>query len=253
MQYIFSLAAPLANPCTDRLLLHLLFPPSFKNIIIMSAGKQVFRFGITDGIDTLLKRNAEWAKNIGAANPSLFPAIGNGQSPQILWIGCADSRISDRCVDLLPGEVFVHRNIANMVPHNDMSSLAILQLAVDSLKVRHIIVCGHTNCKGVEVSLTTARTGGELDGWLRNLREVRAKHLAELNKISDFRARCDKLTEFNVAEQVRNVKRNDRVAAAIKERGLEVHGLVFDVATGLLKQIPVSFDPTEEEAFICHD
>lgn len=208
------------------------------------SGGSPFKIGPKDDLSTLLKYNAEWAQE--TAKTGVFEHNAKGQSPTILWIGCADSRIAESCLGVNPGEVFVHRNIANTVLHSDMSVLSVLQLAVDGLKVRKIIVCGHTNCKGVNVALSETRLGGELDGWLRNLRDVRAKHAKELSAIADEEKREERLVELNVAEQVRRVRRNDRVLAAQRERELEVHGLVYDVSTGLLREVEVPAEENEE-------
>jgi carbonic anhydrase len=208
-----------------------------------------FQFKSSDGLEALLKRNSAWAQKINTDHPNLFPTNAQGQSPHILWIGCADSRAGEACLDMLPGEVFVHRNIANVVSHSDMSVLAVLQLAVDSLKVDHIIVCGHYDCKGVDTTLKNQRLGGELDGWLRNLRQIRSDNNDTLAAIADHKGRCKKLVELNVIAQVKNVRRNDRVAAATKERGLQVHGVAYDCATGLLNEIPVENEHFHESVW----
>ncbi|CAN6674958.1 carbonic anhydrase [Trichomonascus vanleenenianus] len=209
--------------------------------------KNLFRHAAGDTIESLLKRNAEWAKRMSQNQPALFPTNAQGQSPQILWIGCCDSRAGDACLDLLPGEVFVHRNIANVVSHGDLSSLSVIQFAVDVLKVTKIVVCGHYDCGGIWTSLTTKKLGGEMDTWLRQLKEVKVRHRDVLSKIENVKEKCDKLVELNVVDQVHNLKRNDRVMRAIRTRNLEVCGLVYDVASGLLKQLEVPEDSHEEE------
>lgn len=206
-------------------------------------GRYPFRLTSSDGLDKLLRLNREWARHMDQANPELFATNGKGQQPPILWIGCADSRSVDTCLDLLPGEVFVHRNVANMIPYTDPSSESLIQLAMEVVGCRMIIVCGHTDCKGVKTVLDSQKVGGALESWLRNLRDVRAKHHSTLEALQDTREQENKLVELNVIEQVRNVRKNDIVREHMKMRGVEVYGLVYDVASGLLRQIEV---PTTE-------
>ncbi|KAK9235839.1 carbonic anhydrase [Lipomyces kononenkoae] len=197
----------------------------------------------------LLQRNAAWADRVGTANPDLFPRNAKGQSPQILWIGCSDSRAGDGCLDLLPGEVFVHRNIANLLPYNDLSSLSVVQFAVDVLKVKHIVICGHYDCGGVIASLGSKRLG-LLDNWLRNLRDVRAKHKAELDQITDFHDKVNRFVELNVIHQVHNLKKMVPVLDALNEGRIQVHGVVYDVATGRLKSLDVPDDPNAQDYIV---
>jgi carbonic anhydrase len=213
-------------------------------------------FWLCDGVDifsfprdahprTLLTRNANWATRTASTNPGLFPSIGAGQSPQILWLGCSDSRVPETTVlDLQPGEIFVHRNIANLLPSNDLSSLSVLQYAVEVLQVKHIIVAGHYGCGGVNAALGSKKLG-LIDSWLRNLREVRAKYKKELEGLSE-KEKSDRLVEYNVYEQVRSVLKNANVQEAVEERGLEVHGWVFDVGSGQCKELRVPEDPDTE-------
>lgn len=202
-----------------------------------------FRFSPTDKLESLLVRNRQWAKNLDTKNPGLLASNARGQAPSILWIGCADSRISEQALDLLPGEVFVHRNVANLVPNCDSSSQSIIQLALETVGCQHIVVCGHTGCKGVQSVLENQRLGGSLEAWLRNLRDVKAKHSHVIDNISDPQLKEAALVELNVIEQVYNVRTNDIVQDHIRKRGVEVHGLVYDVATGLLKILEVPEDP----------
>ncbi|KAK9369430.1 carbonic anhydrase [Lipomyces kononenkoae] len=197
----------------------------------------------------LLQRNAAWADRIRTANPDLFPRNAKGQSPQVLWIGCSDSRAGDGCLDLLPGEVFVHRNIANLLPYNDLSSLSVVQFAVDVLKVKHIVICGHYDCGGVIACLGSKRLG-LLDNWLRNLRDVRAKHKAELDTISDFHAKVNRFVELNVIHQVHNLKKLVPVVDALNEGRIQVHGVVYDVATGRLNPLDVPEDPSAQDYLV---
>ncbi|KAK9484163.1 carbonic anhydrase [Lipomyces starkeyi] len=203
----------------------------------------------SDFVGELLQRNSAWAERIGTANPDLFPRNANGQSPQILWIGCSDSRAGDGCLDLLPGDVFVHRNIANLLPYNDLSSLSVVQFAVEVLKVKHIVVCGHYSCGGVIACLSSKRLG-LLDNWLRNLRDVRAKNKAELDKISDFHEKVNRFVELNVIHQVHNVKKLSPVVDATREGRLQIHGLVYDVASGRLKPLDIPEDPNADDYLV---
>lgn len=209
-------------------------------------GRYPFRFGPSDGLDKLLKLNRNWAKRVDQANPGLFAANAKGQQPPILWFGCADSRSIDGALDLLPGEVFVHRNVANMIPHPDPSSESLIQLAMEVVGCRIIIVCGHTDCKGVKTVLDSQRTGGALEAWLRNLRELRAKYHATLEAIEDQCERENKLVELNVIEQVYNLRKNDIVREHMKKRNVEIYGLVYDVASGILQQVDVPENPAEK-------
>ncbi|KAF8244213.1 carbonic anhydrase [Wilcoxina mikolae CBS 423.85] len=193
-------------------------------------------------VDHLLTRNREWASRTAENNPALFPTLAVGQSPKILWLGCSDSRVPETTVlNLMPGDVFVHRNIANLLPATDLSSLSVLQYAVEVLQVEHIIVCGHYACGGVNAALGQKKLG-LIDSWLRGIREVRAKYEKQLEGLSQ-KEQSDKLVEFNVIEQVRSVMKNANVQEAIKERGLDVHGWVYDVGTGECKVLQCPEDP----------
>ncbi|KAL7271673.1 hypothetical protein RUND412_005549 [Rhizina undulata] len=206
----------------------------------------IFRFAESDEISTLLTRNKHWAQRLSALRPALFPALGSGQSPQVLWIGCSDSRVPETSIlDLLPGEVFVHRNIANVLPYNDLSSLSVIQYAVEMLQVKHIIVCGHYGCGGVNAALKNTKLG-LIDNWLKNIRDVRAAHKDELNAITNPEKRAARLVELNVIAQVHSVKRNDNVLEAIRNRGLEVHGLVYDVGSGMCELLEIPKDLEED-------
>ncbi|KAK9479188.1 carbonic anhydrase [Lipomyces japonicus] len=190
----------------------------------------------------LLQANAAWAARQEQAHPGLFARNGAGQSPQILWIGCSDSRAGDQCLDLPPGEVFVHRNIANLLPNNDVASLSVVQFAVDVLKVKHIVVCGHYDCGGAHACFGNKQLGGLLDTWLRNLRDIKVRHGNELDQIPDQVAKVNRLVELNVATQVHNLTRLPVVADAIARNQLDVTGVVYDVASGKLAQVDVPED-----------
>ena len=154
----------------------------------------------------------------------------------MLWIGCSDSRVPETTIlGLKPGDVFVHRNIANCLPPTDLSSLSVIEYAVVYLQVQHVIVCGHTGCGGVAAALGNKRLG-KIDTWLMPLRQLRMQHSAELDKLSD-EERGAKLVELNVRQGVESVRQNPDVIQAAKERGLEVHGLIFDLGSGVLKRV----------------
>jgi carbonic anhydrase len=192
------------------------------------------------GIDELFDRNRAWAASMVAADPDYFSSLAQGQSPEYLWIGCSDSRVpANEIVGLRPGEVFVHRNVANVVVHTDLNCLSVLQYAVDVLGVRHVIVCGHYGCGGVGAAHERSRHG-LIDNWLRHVADVEERHSAELEGLPVER-RLDRLCELNVAEQVRNVCETTIVADAW-ERGqlLTVHGLVYALSDGLLRNLGVS-------------
>ena len=150
----------------------------------------------------LFERNRAWSKDMTSRDPGFFTGLRAIQSPRYLWIGCSDSRVpANQIVDLLPGELFVHRNVANIVVHSDLNCLSVLQFAVDVLKVEHVIVCGHYGCGGVHAAMQDARLG-LIDNWLRHVEDVAAKHDAELSKLAPGRERADRLSELNVVEQV---------------------------------------------------
>ncbi|MGQ0543225.1 MAG: carbonic anhydrase, partial [Blastocatellia bacterium] len=153
-------------------------------------------------IEELLESNRQWAESLKAEDPLFFERLSEAQNPEILWIGCSDSRITPTSsVGLLPGEMFVHRNVANLVIHSDMNCLAVMQFAVEVLKVRHIIVCGHYGCGGVKAALDDARFG-LVDNWLRHIQDSMLKYQAELDKQPDYDSRLDILCEINVIEQI---------------------------------------------------
>lgn len=183
----------------------------------------------------------------------IFDLNSKGQSPHTLWIGCSDSRAGDGCLATLPGEVFVHRNIANIINANDISSQGVIQFAIDVLKVRKIIVCGHTDCGGVWASLSSKKIGGVLDLWLNPVRHIRAQNLDLLNQLnSDPRAKAKKLAELNVISSVTAIKRHPSATQALKEGKIEVWGMMYDVATGYLSEVEI---PTDEfhDLFHVHD
>ena len=196
---------------------------------------------MADEITRLLENNAQWARRTRERDPAFFDRLTHQQSPQYLWIGCSDSRVpANEIVDLPPGEVFVHRNVGNVVVHSDLNCLSVLQFAVDVLKVRHVIVVGHYRCSGVRAALDGERHG-LVDNWLRHIQDVRDQHANELTKIDNGDARAARLCELNVIEQVQNVART-HVARDAWNRGQElaVHGWIYDVADGLLRDLQVT-------------
>jgi carbonic anhydrase len=195
---------------------------------------------MTDVMD-LLERNRAWAERTLASNPSFFSALAQQQAPEFLWIGCSDSRVpANQITGLAPGEVFVHRNIANVVVHTDLNCLAVLNFAIDLLKVRHVIVCGHYGCSGVHAAMTQ-RSVGLADNWLRHVQDVRAKHAAELDAIRDEPARARRLCELNVREQVRNVCESTVLRDAwARGQAVSVHGWVYGIEDGRLRDLECS-------------
>jgi len=192
-------------------------------------------------VDHLIARNQAWARRTVQHDPQFFSRLATQQSPEYLWIGCSDSRVpANEIVDLLPGELFVHRNVANVVVHTDLNCLSVMQFAVDVLRVRHILVVGHYGCGGVQAALDGARLG-LIDNWLRHVQDVAEKHRAELDAIPERAGRAARLCELNVVEQVANVCQTTVVQSAW-ERGqdLTVHGWVYSLEDGLVRDLGVS-------------
>ncbi|MDR3416814.1 MAG: carbonate dehydratase [Nevskia sp.] len=200
-------------------------------------------------LDHLLKRNRSWAMRTEVQRPGFFASLAKQQTPEYLWIGCADSRVpANEIVDLAPGELFVHRNIANVVVHTDLNCLSVLQFAVDALKVKHIIVCGHYGCGGVRAALERQRLG-LADNWLQHVRDVADSHLPELTGIADDDSRADRLCELNVIRQAANVCETTIVRDAW-ERGQElwVHSWVYGLKDGLARDLDFSMGSAAEFA-----
>lgn len=192
-------------------------------------------------IKQLFDNNRAWAQRITRQDPEFFARLSSQQAPEYLWIGCADSRVPPNdLVGLLPGELFVHRNVANVVVHADLNCLSVLQFAVDVLKVRHVIVCGHYGCGGVRAALRDDRLG-LVDNWLRHVQDVRWKYRAEIDRIPSEEEKHHRLCELNVIEQVTNVSQTTIVRDAwAREQPLEVHGWIYDLRDGLLRDLEVS-------------
>ncbi len=191
----------------------------------------------------LLDQNRAWAESIKANDPEFFPTLAKQQSPTFLWIGCSDSRVpATQLVGMVPGEMFVHRNVANVVDHTDFNCLSVLQYAVDVLKVDHIIVCGHHGCGGVKAAMDNLQLG-LIDNWLRHVQDVLQEHEELLSYFDDLGERLDRLCELNVIEQVLNVGRTTIVQGAW-QRGQElvVHGWIYGLQDGLLRDLGISID-----------
>lgn len=196
-------------------------------------------------LGNLFEKNREWAERMEQEEPGFFARLTKGQSPKYLWIGCSDSRVpANEIIGLPPGEVFVHRNVANLVIQTDMNLLSVLQYAVDVLKVEHVIVCGHYGCGGVEAAL---KGGGHglIDNWLRHVAEVAEDHAAELAEIDDWVDRVNRLCELNVMKQVSDVVRTTIVQEAWKRgQDVAVHGWIYALSDGLLRDLDVTLDRT---------
>ena len=195
----------------------------------------------SDELTRLLQKNAQWAQRVREHDPQFFDRLAHQQSPQYLWIGCSDSRVpANQIIDLPPGEIFVHRNVGNVVVHTDLNCLSVIQFAVDVLCVRHIIICGHYRCSGVHAALKRERHG-LIDNWLRHIQDVGDKHADELGKIDNAAARAARLCELNVVEQVNNVARTHIVVDAwARAQPVAVHGWIYDVSDGLLRDLQVT-------------
>ncbi len=188
----------------------------------------------------LFARNRAWAAEMTRQDPQFFARLAGQQAPEYLWIGCSDSRVpANQIVGLLPGEMFVHRNVANVVVHADVNCLSAIQFAVDVLRVKHVIVCGHYGCTGVMAALRDDRLG-LVDNWLRHVQDVQWKHQAEVEALPDEAARHRRLCELNVREQVLNVSQTTVVREAwARGQALSLHGWIYDVADGLLHDLDV--------------
>ena len=193
-------------------------------------------------LSKVFQNNEKWIKERLAVNENYFEELGKGQNPELLYIGCSDSRVTaEDLMGLGPGEVFVHRNIANMVSGIDLNAMSVVEYAVTHLKVNHVVVCGHYACGGVKAAMQSADLG-VLNGWLRNIRDVYRIHKLELNSIEDEDKKYDRLVELNVKEQCVNLIKTAAVQKAYRDRGLQVHGWVFDVHTGKLIDLKINFE-----------
>ena len=198
-------------------------------------------------LDHLLAANAEWAASVRRDDPGFFERLAKQQTPEYLWIGCSDSRVpANQIVGLMPGEMFVHRNIANVVVHTDLNCLSVIQFAVDLLRVRHIIVCGHYGCSGVLTALRRKNVG-LADNWLRHVEDVYEKHAKLLTAITDEMARYARLCELNVLEQVVNVSRTTVVRDAwARGQQIAVHGWIYGVEDGRMRELGLEIGSDRE-------
>jgi carbonic anhydrase len=195
----------------------------------------------------LFTNNKKWVAEMTDVDPQYFSSLAKGQTPEYLWIGCSDSRVpANEITGTKPGEMFVHRNIANMVVHSDLNLLSVLAYAVDVLKVKHIIVCGHYGCGGVEAAMSNKQYG-LIDHWLRNIKEVYKTHITELDAIEDNNDRLRRFVELNVIEQVHDLSKTSIVQNAwMRNQPLYIHGWVYDIHDGILKDLDVTFTNTDE-------
>jgi carbonic anhydrase len=195
----------------------------------------------------LFKNNKTWAEGQIARDPEYFSRLATQQAPKYLWIGCSDSRVpANQILGLAPGEVFVHRNVANLVVHTDISCLSVMQFAVEVLKIEQIIVCGHYGCGGVHAACGSKQFG-LIDNWLRNIKDIYTRHRDELDAINDMTARGDRLCELNVIEQVKNVCHTTIVQNAwAAGQNLSVHGLIYSIRDGLLRDLAVRISNPEQ-------
>lgn len=190
----------------------------------------------------IFESNAEWAAQTAKDDPEFFPRLAALQEPEYLWIGCADSRVASNTITgLRPGEIFVHRNVANLVVHTDFNMLAVLQYAVEVLKVKHVIVCGHYGCGGVKAAMSND-THGLIDNWLRHLKDVYQRHRVELEAL-ETDARFNRFCEINVEAQVKNVVHTSVVQEAwARGQELSVHGWIYHLEDGLLRDLNLCYD-----------
>ncbi|MDB9720282.1 carbonate dehydratase [Winogradskyella sp.] len=194
----------------------------------------------------LLSNNKEWVEEMTSKDKDYFENLSKGQNPPVLWIGCADSRVpANEITGTHPGELFVHRNIANMVVHTDMNMLSVLDYAVNHLKVQHVIVCGHYGCGGVQAAMQN-KSLGLINKWVRNIKEVYKDNLTELKKIDSEKKRFDRLVELNVKAQVYDLAKTSIVQQKWQDKsGLQIHGWVYDLHDGIIKDLKVSMESAE--------
>ncbi|RYD94960.1 MAG: carbonic anhydrase [Sphingobacteriales bacterium] len=198
-------------------------------------------------IEQLFENNKQWIAEQLKKDSDYFNKLASGQAPKILYIGCSDSRVTaEEIIGLKPGEAFIHRNVANLVNNVDLNVMSVINYAVEHLKVEHVIVCGHYNCGGVKAAMQSADLG-ILNPWLRNIRDAYRLNKDELNAIEDMDQRYDKLVEINVKEQCINVLKTAVVQRAVRDRGLTVHGWVFDLRDGQVKDLHINFKQFEHK------
>ncbi len=188
----------------------------------------------------LFEKNRNWANKIKESDPDFFTKLSQQQNPEYLWIGCSDSRVpANEIVDMLPGEIFVHRNIANVVIHTDLNCLSVIQYAVEILKVKHIVLCGHYGCGGIKAAMDNQQHG-LIDNWLRNIKDIHRYHKAQIDALQTEKEKFDLLCELNVIEQVANICHTTIVQNAWKSgQPLSVHGWIYSIEDGILKDLNV--------------
>ncbi|TQV73722.1 carbonate dehydratase [Aliikangiella marina] len=198
-------------------------------------------------IEQLLENNRRWAEEFEGAHPGIFEKLSKQQKPKFLWIGCSDSRVpANTIIGLDPGEVFVHRNVANIVQHTDLSALSVLEYSVNILKVNNIIVCGHYGCGGIAAAIENTEHG-LVDNWLRSIKDIRRTHYKHFGEVSDEKEEIDLLCELNVVQQVRNVCHTPIIQNAWKNgHELAVHGVIYDIKDGILKSLDITTDSIEQ-------
>ncbi len=216
-----------------------------------SSEKYKLQLARTESYAKLLSGNRAWVDKRLQEDPEFFKTLAKGQSPEVLWIGCADSRVpANEVTGTKPGEVFVHRNIANVCVHTDMNMLSVLDYAVNVLKVKHVIVAGHYGCGGVAAALTNKQFG-LIDNWLRHIKDVYRLHSHELDRITDHEQKVNRLVELNVMEQAYNLCKTTIIQNAWKERDdLAVHGWIVDISTGLIKDLGVSANDPHKLGYV---
>jgi carbonic anhydrase len=200
-------------------------------------------------LDDLFEKNRTWATSVKTTDPDFFEKLAAQQSPEYLWIGCSDSRVpANQIVGLSPGEIFVHRNVANMVVHTDFNCLSVLQYAVDVLRVKHVIVVGHYGCGGIRAAYEN-QDNGLIDNWLRNIKDVQHCHREEIEAIDDIELRLERLCELNVKSQVAHVCQTTIAQQAwLRGQELTVNGWIYSIQDGLLKDLECSVDAVEQIA-----
>ena len=198
-------------------------------------------------LESLFASNVKWAENIKKNTPEFFSTLAKQQTPEYLWIGCSDSRVpANQIVDLAPGELFVHRNVANMVIHTDLNCMTVLNYAVEILKVKHVMVTGHYGCGGVKAALENHKLG-LIDYWLRNIRDVYYNNEATMNELSDPTARLNRLCELNVLQQMNNIACSNIVQNAwARGQELSIHGWIYDIHDGILHKLRPPIDAIEQ-------
>jgi len=198
-------------------------------------------------LKNLFEKNKNWAEKVKKTNPDFFLNLSKQQNPEYLWIGCSDSRVpANEIVDMLPGQIFVHRNIANLVIHTDLNCLSVIQYAVEILKVKHIIVCGHYGCGGIRAAMDN-KEHGLIDNWLRSIKDLYHYHQAEIDSLQTEKEKNDLLCELNVVDQVTNICHTTIVQGAWKAgQELAVHGWIYSIEDGILKDLNVCITNLEE-------